>query len=268
MGEAGAEGAEADGGMGPLSGGDAGDVKQVVPAERTGFYAVRRVYQQTQSIRGSLAGVTLNGNLLNTHTVYSLATISAQGAFEERACGADIKSQDNDGQSGIFESAVTVNPAVFEKLEPLSHSIHIGAGGWMIPTVFVPIGWTAKSASDPIPTTPSDARVFDLDGDQKPGITVTLSGNLFASGELYAVQTVRYRAEGVFEGDMLVGQDFDTGEQEVLGGTIIDTEQMVQGAGNSATNRMHLVKRADASLTCKQLLADPQAIFPPHPVLD
>ena len=44
----------------------------------------------------------------------------------------------------------------------------------------------ASSATDPLPTDPSDPRLIDEDGDGHPGITVNLSG--IAPGSLYSVQ--------------------------------------------------------------------------------
>lgn len=240
----------------------------VVPPGRDGKYAARRVYQQTQHINGSLFGLAINGNLLNTHTVYSLVDIGSDGSFREKACGAHIDSKDGDGASQMFESTITLNPAIFENAAPVEHRIIIDETSWQIPTLFQPLAWMAASSSDPIPTSASDPRVFDLDQDGQPGLTVTISDNAFASGQIYAVQSVRYGAEGVFNGELLDGQDFDIGEQEVLGGTIVSTMQMVAPAGNSSTNRMHLVKLKDGnlSLTCGQLVGDPGALFPPHPV--
>ncbi len=248
-------------------GGNGGSV--TVPAGRDGVYAVRRVYQQTQTIDGSLFGFAVNGRLLNTHTIYSLATIGTDGSYVERVCNAHVDSRDGDGRSAMFESTITPNPAIFDNVAPVEHTIALTADGWSIPELFDPVAWRAASSSDPIPTDKNDARVFDLDKDGHPGLTVTISDNTFASGQIYAVQSVRYRAQGTFEGAMLVGQDFDFGEQKVLGGTMaIDTKQRVSAAGDSATNRMHLVKltAANKALTCKQMAADPGALFPPHPV--
>lgn len=269
-GRSGPTGGEPGNTPGQSSPGDAGvDGGVEVPAGRDGVYAVRRVYQQTQTIDGSLFGFAVNGKLLNTHTVYSLVTIGKDGSYLERVCDAHIDSKDGDGASSMFESTITLNPAIFDNATPVEHTITLTDDAWSIPELFDPLAWRAASSSDPIPTDKSDTRIFDLDKDGNPGLTVTISDNTFASGEIYAVQSVRYRAQGTFEGAMMVGQDFDFGEQKVIGGTMaIDTKQMVSAAGDSSTNRMHLVKLTEANkaLTCKQMAADPGALFPPHPV--
>ena len=236
------------------------------PAGRPGFYAARLVYQQLQTISGQVLGIPAGGTILNTNTIYALVDIDAEGNYVQRTCGVEIRSQDADGSSGLFESDITPSPNIFPNIAPHTRKILWTEQGWELPMSGFPVGWEASDEAEAIPTSDSDARVRDTDQDGNPGITIVLSGNLFASGELYAVQRMRNRVVGRFDGDNLVGENFDQSEQEVLGGTIIDTQQTVADAGDSQTNRADLVLRPPDTLTCTQLLADPGAVFPAHPV--
>ena len=112
----------------------------------------------------------------------------------------------------------------------------------------------------------ADGNVVDMDGN--PGITITLTDNGFVEGgQLYAVQRVRNRMRGSIDGDNLEGEVFDSSEQEVLASeNIVDTEQSVEPAGDSTTNRVHMQRQPDNSLGCSTLMASPGTYFPPHPV--
>jgi hypothetical protein len=70
---------------------------------------------------------------------------------------------------------------------------------------------------DPLPTSASDLRVFDQDGDGHPGVTVRVRG--IASGELYVVQRATSLLEGTGRDGRFSGQVKFSSEDIVLGAT-------------------------------------------------
>ncbi|HSC89637.1 MAG TPA: hypothetical protein VLC09_20280 [Polyangiaceae bacterium] len=69
----------------------------------------------------------------------------------------------------------------------------------------------------PLPSSASDKRVFDQDGDGKPGVTVRVSVRGILAGDIYLVQRSRSRLYGSQRGSAFTGRiDFEN-EQRVLG---------------------------------------------------
>jgi len=76
----------------------------------------------------------------------------------------------------------------------------------------------ADTENDPLPTSAGDPRVFDQDGDGKPGLTVRVQVMGLIRGEVYVVQRDRSRLSGtVVSPDAIDGLVEWTSEQSVLG---------------------------------------------------
>jgi hypothetical protein len=96
----------------------------------------------------------------------------------------------------------------------------VGAEGFPVlslPTLSEGMGAHLSSATEALPTSASDPRVYDQDNDGKPGITVVLNGASL-SGSLYAVQlqTTSIRAIAVTP-ERVEGALAFTSQQTVLG---------------------------------------------------
>ena len=72
-------------------------------------------------------------------------------------------------------------------------------------------------AGEPLPIEPRDPRVFDQDLDEKPGVTVRVSGLI--SGDIYLVQRSTSRLYGSLRGAAFTGRIDFQNEQSVLGTT-------------------------------------------------
>ena len=73
---------------------------------------------------------------------------------------------------------------------------------------------------DPLPISPHDSRVIDMDDDGHPGFTVPVSALGIVSGDTYVVQRLRYRLFGDLLGpDRIEGLIEWTSEQNVIDGT-------------------------------------------------
>ncbi len=241
---------------------DAGD-GELVPPERRGLYAVRRVYRRSQSVEALVDASLQRRSLMNTHRVYSVATLGADGSFSEALCAIQIDSRDAGTSMGELGALFSYAPALFDHFVPLPFSLELDRDGWAMSATFSAFGWRAVSTEDPLPLSADDVRVFDQDGDGHPGVTLHLAGALFGGGALYVVERMKQRASGTFSGDLWVGALVDESELHVLGGTLSAVTE-TSAAVASDSDQIVLVKQPE--LTCAELLAAPAAVFPAHPV--
>jgi len=110
-------------------------------------------------------------------------------------------------------------------------------------------------AADPLPTDPFDPRVFDQDGDGRPGMTVRVTILGIVQGETYVVQRVRYRLIGrVIGSDRIEGRIDWIDEQSVLDATnaLLKADAMGTPDPDPSAHRFVMV-RVDASWTCETL---------------
>ena len=112
----------------------------------------------------------------------------------------------------------------------------------------------ADAARDPLPTTPDDPRVFDLDADGHPGMTVSIDLFGLIRGDVYVVQRVRYRLIGCVErnGRSISGRIEWEDEQVVIGAS-----SPLLAAGSPGTpvwgeSSFHMI-RSDTAAGCEDV---------------
>ena len=82
----------------------------------------------------------------------------------------------------------------------------------------VVVGAKLEKPDEALPTSPRDPRVFDQDGDGKPGVTIVIEG--IVSGKIYVAQRSWTRLAGKRHGDgSLSGTVYFDNEQAILGTT-------------------------------------------------
>jgi hypothetical protein len=148
-------------------------------------------------------------------------------------------------------------------LDPVTFSAR-GSGSsqtWSTTELHGPIGWKWNSPTDTIPTSMSDSRVFDQDGDGMPGVTM----NVLWQGTktpVDFVQTERDTLSGTVasNGD-LVGTTADATQQNVISSGIAGAPITSSEDSNTADNTARLV-RVPSPLTCAQLTAQTSTLFP------
>ncbi len=116
---------------------------------------------------------------------------------------------------------------------------------------------------DSLPTDPLDPRVFDQDGDGKPGMTVRVTVLGIVEGETYIVQRVQYRLIGwVIGADRIEGRIEWTDEQSVLDATnpLLEADTIGWPDPDPAAHRFVMI-RVDPSWTCETLLAKLEEIL-------
>lgn len=116
---------------------------------------------------------------------------------------------------------------------------------------------------DPLPTDPNDPRIFDQDGDGKPGMTIRVNALGFLEGEIYIIQ-----------------RDWNSLRSTVLAPPVIDgliewgSDQVVIGASNpllssqgmnipdpKPENSYFRTTRIDTKTDCAQILKDRDRLF-------
>ncbi len=127
------------------------------------------------------------------------------------------------------------------------------------------LGAALKDASDPLPTTVSDARVVDQDGDGHPGVTVKVSG--LVTGEIYLVQRVRQSWSGRLnaDGKLSFALMADNGDQTILDATsslLKKAPEISKDPDASKTNVSFVKLPASEDYDCARLIQEIGTLWP------
>jgi hypothetical protein len=137
---------------------------------------------------------------------------------------------------------------------------------WALRDLPDPAGTTLPADADEAAQAPWTERIFDMDEDSNPGITLVVSG--LADGEVYAAQRKRVELTGVVTDDGVAGFVTTTYSSVILG---TDNPLFSQADPSGADthpdpNESWFVEvRVDDGTTCDDVLADPEGLFPDGP---
>lgn len=126
-------------------------------------------------------------------------------------------------------------------------------------------------ATEPLPTDRDDPRIFDADGDGKPGVTATVKVTDDLQGEIYLVRREIFSYDVTqVDPDRFEGTVTDASEQLIVGAS--DPLFEVEGSGweqidDPARNPVIWV-RVDPTWDCERLAAERDELFPPNPEAD
>lgn len=241
----------------PTDGIDTGagaDVSDELAAKVVGTYALR-------SSIASIQDAPIVGKTPSVSTSFALAEIKREGGglvIVERACHIEINSEGN-----VKPEIPAALPASIPPLEsPFRVWDDNGTIRFVRSPKAVPVGVRlANPETDPLPTSDRDARVWDQDGDGKPGVTVRVSG--IVSGDIYVVQRQKSAYRGTIEADgKLVGLVTDASQQSVVGASVATLKQNVPTTPDpdASKSAMRLVKLTEA-YECPRLLRERDRLF-------
>jgi hypothetical protein len=127
--------------------------------------------------------------------------------------------------------------------------------------------WGARlknAATDPLPTDPKDARVIDVDGDGKPGMTIRIGG--LVSGDFHIVQRdVEKWIGSVRSPNRIEGSIRWSFERSILDKTSAFLPSKNHGkADHSSKNNRFILQRVGRKAKCEDILKSPDAFFAPR----
>lgn len=232
-------------------------IGQEPPFDLTGTWAVMQV-------TSDIVVYPFVGQLTRTTTLILLVEMRQAGrevTMFETHCLADIDggtkmvmTEITDaflGSLGVVERTASLEPSANEWrfIEPWPTQVH-GAR-------------LADPVNDALPTTSDDPRVFDQDGDGKPGITVPVSIFGVISGEVYAVQRLSKLLEGtVVTPDLIRGLITWTNEQVTIGASNSFLKSDAQAEVDPVRERSYFVAiRIAPGTSCDDLKESWRALF-------
>ncbi|AKT42736.1 hypothetical protein [Chondromyces crocatus] len=137
-------------------------------------------------------------------------------------------------------------------------------GRFEMPELVEVVGAGLSSSSEALPTTPDDPRVLDQDADQKPGVTILLSG--FVDGEVHVVERKKTTLAGVaLAADQIEGTTAFSSEQSVVDAIpqslMAQVSSSEQSSDPEVCNSYFKMVRVEASTDCATLRAQRDTLF-------
>ena len=171
--------------------------------------------------------------------------------------------------------SVTLSDAATQAIQPIATEVTVTLDGGRA-HVFRPetptgIGIRLENpAVDCLPTDPNDPRIFDDDGDGKPGVTAIVTHNGKPIGEIYLARREIFAYDLTEQADgSLMGVVKDRSEQLVVGASddiYKITDPWTQHADLSKSPI--ILRKVERSCDCAQLRAERDSLFPPNPAMD
>jgi len=166
-----------------------------------------------------------------------------------------------DNASGLVE--IVPSPAFVDAIvfQPRAAALEQDADGtiaWREPRVWDVRGADLEEpASDPLPTSPEDVTVIDLDQDGHPGVTVRVSGIL--DGEIYVTQRQWTELEGRIDSPDRVAGALAWGDEQTVLGADNAILQGFEAASEPVDGRFVLVRVE--GLGCDAIVAARDDLF-------
>lgn len=234
----------------------AGAPAQCADAAFSGIWAGLKVLSDS-------ATFPLVGELARTTTLIQRLTIVQMGTsltISGTYCSADF----NNGPA----LTTTIDPPFVCSLGPVIVTATLDASG--TPARFAQSWCTELHGvrldnpdTDPLPTSASDSRVFDQDGDGKPGITVHACALGAITGDVYIIERLRTRLEGqVVSPDQIEGWIEGTVEQVVLGATHpLFLGDILSRSDPVSAHSFFVLQRMDPTWGCQEILLHQATLF-------
>ncbi len=124
-------------------------------------------------------------------------------------------------------------------------------------------GVNLSNPNDPLPTTSGDSRIYDMDGDGKVGVTITVDASI-GSGEVYAIQRRSYALSGtVISQERIEGYITASPEQVSLDFSEFWLEYGTSEdrADSDPSRSYFIIQEIDPSWGCSDILSNQSSVF-------
>ncbi len=213
-----------------------------------------------ESRAATIQTVPILGDQRSVSRAWGLVEVAQVGdalQMTERGCRVQIEGG---------STMTTIADAVPRSIDPQVATLEFVTAGdsitWIRPETAAAVGFRAAGPSDALPTSASDPRVFDQDGDGQPGVTVSISG--LASGDVYIVQWNRAWYQGVLAGSgpLMAENHAEASSQRTIGAsnTLLQMDVPSRADPSPADNTVRLVPLPEA-YDCDRLVAEAATIF-------
>jgi hypothetical protein len=227
----------------------------------------------TSTLKGEVSGRWAS---LETQT--AIVTLESLGQMEQVSTSLYLAVHDGDNvtfelcdwattdDTGLYTTLMS--PALLGSLEPLDRTFSVDSvlGGFEYK---VTQGVTLRGVNlsdamaEAMPTAKDDSRIYDQDGDSKPGVTLVIQGTL--QGELHVIHRHKAALTGTLISDERIeGRAAWTTEQVILGSNPAALEEQKPVAvthPDPAKSHFTMVKIGDND-TCADILAKRDSLFP------
>ena len=231
-------------------------VDDALATRAVGFYAVK-------SVVASIQDIAVLGKQPSVATSLGVGEVKRKGAalvLVERGCHVELSAT-----SIVIPS---VPDALPNSVPPVEYPFRVWQEGAVVKfvrdAVATPIGVKLTAPeTDALPTVATDPRVWDQDGDGKPGVTVKMGGSLI-TGDIFVIQKQR----AVYSGELsaagaFVGLVRDSSQQATIGATNDALKQNVPTTPDPDASKSNVrFAKLSASYDCARLLAEAKALFP------
>ena len=210
-----------------------------------------------QNIMVGLAELPAFGIVLSeTRTTLRTTITNTDGVLisREETCKIEIDRPDASEVATTIPQAFSDSIALFDRALTME-----GDALQFAQVVQVQGAYLKDPASDELPTTTDDPRVFDQDQDGQPGLTVLISGLL--EGNLQVIQRLTTRLSGEIDGDQMEGILTWKTEEHVISGSNPILARDVPLAVHPEYPSYFVARRVSSEMTCAEILAESDSIF-------
>lgn len=210
------------------------------------------------TVMSSLSKVPIIGQVTTaTKTIQKVVISGTAPNYTVRStpCKVDMESSSS--------SVKTVVPDAFVRgLVTTERTLSTGENTFNMPSFWEARGVRlANVETDALPTDKNDSRIFDQDGDGKPGMTVRITGII--SGDVYVIQRGATALSGALNNERLDGLMVWTDEQVVLGSdnSILESNQPESKVDPKPENSFFLTTRLSSDLSCEAIVQQADTLF-------
>ncbi|EYF00902.1 hypothetical protein [Chondromyces apiculatus] len=197
-----------------------------------------------------------------TNRIVDLLLVKSDQTGEQVTLSGEYCDHYTEEEDAFVKASIPV--AYRDSLVDVERVGTFAAGQLRVPELVEVVGASLSSPTEALPTEPDDARLFDQDGDQKPGVTIALSG--LVDGEVYVAERKKTTLDGVaVSADRIEGLTSFSSEQSVVDADPANLKDQVasseQSTDPNACNSYFVMLRVDDAMTCETLRTQRETLF-------